>query len=252
MSITITWETVQNLLDPEGGDLRETRINGIVVDLITKESLSIESEISRKPSEIGMPHSDAKLRKPRVFDLECMVSNHPRDAEEVGASHESIDLPSGRSASVVVYTEEQRRVDRAIQALTALCDGHVEVDIEGLMIDVEKWQISSFSPERTSDITEAIMFGLRVEEILKAQLTEIQAPSPRVERGRRRRDRGTQTATPAPGSENTTVSNNPQGRGSHLANLGLFGRRIAPIGRDIASFFLGSRTQNDPNATARR
>jgi hypothetical protein len=73
MSITITWETVQNLQDPEGGDLRETRINGLVIDLVTDESLVIESDISRRPSEVGMPHSDAKQRRPKVFNLECIV-----------------------------------------------------------------------------------------------------------------------------------------------------------------------------------
>jgi hypothetical protein len=249
MSITITWETVQNLQDPEGGDLRETRINGLIIDAVLDESLIVESEISRRPSEVGMPHSDAKQRKPKIENLECIVSNEPRDANELGATHESIELPSGRSASVVVYTEEQRRVDRATQALIALCDGHVEVDIDGLLVDVEKWQISSFTPGRTTDISSAMKFGLKIEEILKAQLTEVQAPSPRVERGRRRRDNGTQTPTGDSASSGDTVSNNPQTRGSYLANLRTISSRALPAFRGLTNIIFGRATQNDPGAT---
>jgi hypothetical protein len=117
------------------------------------------------------------------------------------------------------------------------------------MIDVEKWQISGFTPGRTTDIAEAMKFGLKIEEILKAQLTEIQAPSPRIERGRRRRDNGTQTPTGDSASSGDTVSNGPQGRGSVLANLRTISSRALPAVRGLANILLGQNTQNDPNAT---
>jgi hypothetical protein len=255
VSITITWEINQNNLDPEGGDLQETTVNGLVIDVVTRMTAIFSAEVSERPSEVGAPHTDSTRRDLKKYNLECSISEHPRDASEVGATIKSVDLSSGKSASLLVYEDEQYRIGRATQALESLV-GATEVSIDGLLTEVDGWIIQRFEPVKEANQAGVMNFTLDIIEIQKAELTEIEAPSPLIERGRRRRDRGahnptatpgtSSSATPAAGTSNS-VSNEPANRGSALHNIRQLSQASIRTGRDIANIMLGRRNENDPN-----
>lgn len=214
--IRIQWETTEDTRDPEeGGDVLEVTVGELEIDATVSEISDVTATATEHPVEEGVNITDHVRPDLLRVQLECIVSNTPTRARVEGAAIRDTDLEipgrtifaggavgsrrsrtEGREASTIaarVLTFEQAfdRPVEVVDQLRELMHAGTPVDILDLRLgDLEQWLLVGMSPEVAT--TDAVRFTLSARELRTAVTEEVEAPSPRVERGRRGRGRGRQ------------------------------------------------------------
>jgi len=205
--ITIYWMRDATRRDPLGGDVMVATVGRLDLDILREEEVEYNAAVSTHHVDEGSPISDHARRNPRTLVLDVAHSESPNNLGVEGAEISDVELSTGRGAAVVQIPEASRVVD-ALEALDDLVGE--EVDVEGLRRDVESWVITSVKAPRDVATAGALFATIALQEVVRAQTREVEAPSPRVERARRPRDRGQQNPRDTDTTE--TASSDPDNR----------------------------------------
>lgn len=209
----VQWETTATRRAPDGGDTLEVRIGELEIDAVLSETRQIGADVTSHPVEDGADISDHARPRLKAVSLECIVSNTPIKARVPGARlmAQELQLPkytvrirgseNGEaaqvesrsyptvSAQVLTFPSQFDRPVEVFSQLEELIDLSKPVDLLDLRLgDVSGWMIVNVSP--VIETRDCMRFTLDAQEVRTAQTEEIEAPSPRVERARRRRDEG--------------------------------------------------------------
>lgn len=214
--IRIQWETTESTRDDDtGGDTVDLTLGELEIDATITEITDISAEVTEHPVEEGVNVTDHVRPGLLRVQLECIVSNTPTRPRVEGSATTTVELeipgrtifaggavgttrsrtegrqPSTIPARVLTFSQEFDRPVEVRDQLQALMHGGTPVDILGLRLgDLERWLLVGMSPEVAA--TDSIRFTLTAQELRTAVTEEVEAPSPRVERGRRGRQRGRQ------------------------------------------------------------
>ena len=214
MTISIYWSEEDTQRNPEGGDDVTTVIGRLDIDAIIREDRAVSSTLTARAIETGVPASDHSIPAQEKIPLECVVSNTPNSLRTNDARREDIELPNGEGATVI-RLDNPTIIQDVYRTLHDLVREAREVDVEGLLEDVESFVITDFAPSIEAGKSGAMFFSMVLTEKRTATVQEVETPSPRVERGRSRRDRGRQRGSSTSGN----ASNDPSQRSSALARL---------------------------------
>lgn len=205
MALEIYWQRQQSRQLPEGGDAVDLELGLLVLDMVDRDQYDVGSDITDHSVGSVSQITDHQIPKNDRVMVTCWVSDSPTSATGADdAEQTSIDLPSGRSASVITMPEGTRRTDDAFDTLRRLTREGIPVDVYGLRRPVEGWMISDVSTSRSAGDSGALIVSISLRAFSVASTEETEAPSPRVERGRPRRDRGRQRAA-STGDDETTI-----------------------------------------------
>lgn len=196
--IDLYWFENETAQRPEGGDSETSVVGMLTLDICEQDSHDISSKISSHDAEEGVPTTDnAKPEKDRVT-FTAYISGRQSSVRLVdGARAGFTDLPGGRSAAGIVVPdgEADGRLADVFATLRRLCREAFEVDVEGLRMPIEGWLIERVSSPRNVETAGMLVVDVALVETRYAEVEEVDAPSPRVERGRRRQDQGRQRPT---------------------------------------------------------
>lgn len=174
--ITIYWMTHSRRQLPEGGDEANHSFEELLIEGHPTEGYTVSAEATEHAIERAANVADHVVPQARELELECVVPRHIWD--------ERIEFDPDHSNTTIQQVDE-------------LILGGIPVDIETQRGTFENFLLLSRSEERTIDTGDAARFTLSARELFIADLEEVAAPSPRVERARPRTDRGNQGAAPA-------------------------------------------------------
>ena len=111
------------------------------------------------------------------FDLTAQAAD--------GALASTLELPSGARAAVITQSPGTDRRQDAFETLRDLCRNGTPISAQGLRREIEGWQIEAVSSPRSVDDAGSLVCEVTIQERRVAVLEEVDAPAPRVERGRR-------------------------------------------------------------------
>jgi hypothetical protein len=166
---------------PLGGDLPTFGFSDLYLDGTLTENYDVSAMISAHPIESSADISDHTRPELRRFQLECVVSENPYDP-------------------LIIALGGSNRVNSVFDTLDFLIRNGIDVDVETDRGLFESFLIESRSEQRDSSTGDGSRFTLTFQKLEIAELAEVEAPSPRVERARRRQDRGRQSP------ENTDIA----------------------------------------------
>jgi hypothetical protein len=199
---------------PEGGDALVTEFGELNLDICTSDTYDVSSLLPVHVVEGSAPISDSQRPGNDTVTFEAYVSERVSDIRTVeGSRLESIELSNGSRASAISVPEGTNRRQEAFDTLRDLCRSGQPIDVTGLRRTIEGWQIESVSSPRTVDDAGALVCQISMKERRVAVLEEVDAPAPRVERGRRNanagradeRTDGEDTAVPTSTEETSTA-----------------------------------------------
>ena len=219
MSLTIYWSETTEWRNPYGGDTEELTIGQLDLDIIESDSYDISANVTAHAMEAGVPVTDHI--RPEQDRASCTVNVSGRQHTTTfveGATHGTVELEGGGELVGIVVPEDTDRIGDCLTSLRRLCREGIEVDVDGLQRPIEGWAIERVSAPRTLETAGLLVCDIAFVELRFAELEEVDAPSPRVERGRRRRDQG--RANGENGGD-ADVSNDPTDRESSTATLRL-------------------------------
>lgn len=195
--ITLWWESETTARAPEGGDVVDMTLERLDLDVLDKEQLETRVKVTSHPIEGGAPISDYTIREQGSVSLDIAVSDSPTRVSTIEGS-------STGDGGIIQAPEDVVHTAEVLDQLRALAAAGQELDVEGLRIPLEGWVISGISAPRVADSPGLLLARIELVEVLTATTEEVSAPAPRVERARRRRDRGEQqgdsTDDDAPGA----------------------------------------------------
>jgi hypothetical protein len=224
MAVTIRWSSETNLRLPDGGDQAVAINESLVLDILTSENYEVTTQVTALVVEEGVPITDHVRPMQDRETLEVMVSESPTLITLVdGTTVEDIELPGGGVASVITVPEDTTRTADAFETLRTLSRDGVRVDVEGLRRPVEGWLIETISAPRESETAGVLVCSMTLVELRVAEFEEVDAPSPRVERRRNRRDNGRRTLQERNNASTDAVSADPENRSEALAALQALG-----------------------------
>ena len=208
MSATISWSRETTRREPAGGDVVITESGSLICDIVTSETYDVSAAVTSHVVEVGTPVTDHIRANADRCTMEVYISESPLVLSHVpGAAMRDVELGSGGNASVVGVPAGTTRAADALRTLQMLCTRGFQVDVEGARIPIVGWVIESVSAPRDPETAGAFVALVTMVEFRTAEFEEIDAPSPRVERGRNRRDRG-RRATNSDGTDAEAVPNN--------------------------------------------
>lgn len=191
MPVTLTWLATATRTEMSGGDTVDATFEKVILDGTVSETYDGEATATEHPIEDGADITDHVRPGLQRLTLDVVVSAHPgpgspAQADLTGWTGTARDNPAARPAVV-----------RAL--LARLRDEGTEVDVETGIGAWESMLILTISEARSSERGDGFRATVTFREFRRVSTGEVAAPSPRVERGRRRRDRGDQpTAEPSP------------------------------------------------------
>jgi hypothetical protein len=192
--MTIYWSEVLTEQLPEGGDRESTVMSQVYLDIIESDMYSVAAQVTSHAVEEGINISDHVRPAQDRATASVIVSNRHTTTFFVAGSHGAITLNDGSEVTGIIAPDGTDRSGDVHSTLRRLCREGIEVDVDGLQRPVEAWLIESVSAPRSVETAGALVCDIAFVEIRYAEVSEVSgtyAPSPRVERGRRRRDRGT-------------------------------------------------------------
>lgn len=191
MSLTITWERVQSQRNPDGGDLLDQATGEIIIDLVVSYDLTTGGDQTKRPIEAGAPASDHWRRRLDTASIQCMHSNTPPNSS-TDITVTDVDLAGGRKAVMGTLTDggAVSRTQGLQDELWELIRSGRLVTINGLSRVLTDWRLLNLAVTREPGRTGAMFFTLAAEEVIRSTIETVEAPSPRIERARRRRDDG--------------------------------------------------------------
>lgn len=198
MAVTILWLTTESTRQMLGGDTVDARFESMILDGTVSETYDVEALATEHPVEDDVEITDHVKPQLQRISLDIVVSAHPgpsspAQADLSGWTGTARDNPSYRPQFV---RETLRRLIR---------EG-VEVDIETGAGAWESMLLVAMSEARSSESGDGLRARVDAREFRRVSTQEVEAPSPRVERGRRSADRGDQDGTEADGTAATGSS----------------------------------------------
>ena len=217
MSLTIYWSETTEWRNPYGGDTEELTVGQLDLDIVESDSFDMASNITAHAMEAGVPVTDHI--RPEQDRASCTVNVSGRQHTTTfveGATHGTVELEDGTEIAGIVVPEDTDRIGDCLTSLRRLCRDGIEVDVDGLQRPIEGWAIERVSAPRTMETAGLLVCDIAFVELRFAELEEADAPSPRVERGRRRRDQGRAGTEEG---EDEDVSNSPANRAESTERL---------------------------------
>lgn len=204
--IRLLWTEAASRREPAGGDALDFEFGTLLLDIAEADSYEISSLVTEHSVEGREQITDHQVPQIDRASVDVVVSERTASLAlgVDGATVAAVELDGGGSATAITVPEGTTRTADALETLRRLCREGIPVDVEGLRRPVEGWVISSVSTSRDTTNTGALVCTMALQEVQVATAADVDAPSPRVERGRRNRDRGQQqgratrdTAVPA-------------------------------------------------------
>jgi len=188
--IDIYWTERATRALPEGGDSDAITIDLLQLDIIEQDDYTVAAMVSAHAVETGTPTTDHIQPLQDRVTFTANVSGRQSSTRLVEGTHAgSFDAPGGKvSGAGIIVPENTDRIGDVHATLRRLCRSAIAIDVDGLRRPIEAWAIEY------------------------AELEETEAPSPRVERGRRARSTGRQQPNTADTDE--PVSTDPEQRTS--------------------------------------
>lgn len=185
MPVTITWIAAETATQPEGGDVVDMGFASLVLDGSVSERYVAEASATEHPVESAVDIADHIKVGLRQLTIEAVVSAHPGPSSAANVEMAPDEDPSERPALVRAQLEWLRTTG-------------TEVEIETPVGLYESMLILSVQEERTVDSGDGFRATIAAREFRRVSTEEVDAPSPRVERGRRAADSGRQTPAAEP------------------------------------------------------
>jgi hypothetical protein len=213
--IQIYWTEQESRALPAGGDSDELTFNLVQLDICEQDQYDVAATVTSHTVEDGVAVTDHVTPMQDRAAFTAYVSGRQSTTRLVeDARAGSIDLDGGVSVAGIIVPEGTDRIGDVHATMRRLCRDGVLVDVDGLRRPIEEWLIESVSSPRDVETSGLLAMDVTLVEVEFAELEDVEAPSPRVERGRRSRNRGRQT--PA-ASETDAVSSEPANRSAALA-----------------------------------
>lgn len=216
--MTITWASSDTVQLPEGGDSSTMEFGRLDLDIVEQDSYDVAASITSHAVESGISITDHMRPEQDRATVTALVSGRQSTLTLGidGVMAGSIDLGDGATATGIVVPEGLDRIGDVHTTLRQLCRDGTEVDVEGLRRPIQGWLIERVSSPRTVEDSGLLVAEITFVEVRYADTEEVDAPSPRVERGRARRDTGREQVTPVADED---VEADPADRRSSLARL---------------------------------
>lgn len=219
--LEISWATNETVQDPGGGDIQSLTFGVLELDIVESDSYDVSSTLTSHAVEEGIPVSDNSDLHPDRYSVTVYVSDRPASLNLVdGTTRAAIELANGQSASAITPPTGTTRTADAFDTLRELIRNATLVDVAGARRELEGWVLESMSAPRTTDDAGVLVCSLNFVEYRTVVFQDVDAPSPRVARGRRQNNQGTQTPA-TDGDETATASTDPRLRS--IADRGLSG-----------------------------
>lgn len=211
--ITIMWSEVSSTTAYAGGDIISALPGALELDILEAETYEISSTVTEHTIEDSAAITDHQVPQLDRVRFDAMVSDSPLSADQglLGTAYQT-----QKNGTVVLISPPTSRASLAFDTLHRLCREGIEVDIIGLRKEVKGWILTSVTCERRVETSGALVASIAAQEVVTATLTEIEAPSPRVERARPPTNAG-QQVTQAAGD--STVSPDPADRDTGTQSL---------------------------------
>jgi len=211
--ITITWSEISNTTAYTGGDILSSLPGVLELDILEQETFEISSVVTEHAVEDQAAITDHQVPNLDRVRFDCVVSDSPMSVEQglLGTAWQGYV-----GGATVLVGPNTLKSEIVFDTLQRLCHEGIEVDIIGLQQEIKGWIIVSVTPDRRVEMAGAPTYAIVAQEVAVAKLTEVEAPSPRVERVRPSTNTG-QQATQAAG--NSTVSSNPVNRDTGTQSL---------------------------------
>jgi hypothetical protein len=180
--ITIKWDTIEVKTAEDGGDTVNTTVGSVTIDGAESEQYARSADISQHAIERGSDIADHVRPGNLRMSFDCRISRDP---------------------------------DTTRESLTYLISNGILCDIETDIAQYLDVVLIGFEEERNYRTGEILKAILTAQQIRRVESDEVDAPSPLVERGRRRSSAGAQsTATATTAAEadppSTDASNREQ------------------------------------------
>ncbi len=187
--ITITWSEVSTLTAPTGGDTVSSLPGALELDILEQETYEVSSMVTEHTVEDGAAITDHQIPNLDRVRFDVMVSDSPVSISQglLGTS-----WAPQKNGTTILISPDLLKSEIAFDTLHRLCQEGIEVDIVGLQRDIEGWLITSVTADKKVDTSGALVASVVAQEVAVAKLTEVDAPSPRVERVRPSTDTGQQ------------------------------------------------------------
>ncbi len=218
--ITLEWETDTTRTNQTGGDARETVTNQLILDAAVSETHDLSAIQSTHPIEDGSDITDHVRKELDVITMEVAISNTPIDtltSPNMQRTSVSLTLPplkqlvsgaSGKELGKVESTDRSVGVTVVSSALRLdrpmeVYDEIYEIMEKSIPVNIIGTRFGDFDGNIINNVSfpvsnhSGILFTITFKELSVVVTETVDAPSPRVERGRRRRNRGNQTASEA-------------------------------------------------------
>lgn len=211
--ITITWSEVSSSTAYTGGDIVSALPGALELDILDAETYEISSLVTEHTVEDGAAITDHQVPQLDRVRFDAYVSDSPVSVDQglLGTA-----FATQKNGATVLISPDTSRADLAFDTLHRLCREGLEVDIIGLRKEIKGWIITSITCDRRAETAGVLYATIVAQEIVTATLTEIAAPTPRVERVRPSVDTG-QQVTQAAGD--SVVSSDPAGRDTGTQSL---------------------------------
>ena len=186
MPVTITWLTQASETQPAGGDVVDYTFASIILDGSASERYVSDASATEHPVELGADISDHVKIGLRQVTIEAVVSAHPGPSS---AANVTLDPPYGFRDWENAAADRPNSVRQQLEQLKA---SGTEVEIETPVGLYESMLILGVEESRTADSGDGLRATITAREFRRVATEEVDAPAPRVERGRRPADTGTQ------------------------------------------------------------
>jgi len=203
VSVTISWLTQSSETQPAGGDVIDYAYAAITLDGSASERYVSDASATEHPVELGADISDHVKVGLRQVTIEAVVSAHPGPSS---AANVTLDPPYGFRDWENAAADRPNSVRQQLEQLKA---SGTEVEIETPVGLYESMLILGIEESRTADSGDGLRATITAREFRRVATEEVDAPAPRVERGRRTADSGTQEGGAAdvpPSTEDRTES----------------------------------------------
>lgn len=157
--ITIVWTSTSTITAEVGGDTLEMLFRTLSIDATENERHSARADVTTHAVERGADIADHVRPSLRELSLDCAITSDPGEARE---------------------TLETLRTSR--QLLTVITQTQT----------YDNMILSLITEQRSHETGDALYVTLEFAEVKIVDSEEVEAPAPRVERGRRRRAKGAQ------------------------------------------------------------
>lgn len=177
MTVQISWIAEEVTTLASGGDSVEVTFETLRFDGSERESYDTEATATEHPVEDDADITDHVRPHLRRMEFEVLMSAHPGPGAEGSLPAGGFDPSVDRSGFA-----------RAI--VDSLIRGGIEVDIDTEVRSYESVLLLGCSESRSAQRGDGFRARLTAREFRRVSTEEVEAPAPRVERGRRRADRG--------------------------------------------------------------